>query len=686
MYFLFNAVTFLLANPLKVILTGNVVILTALFAFLWRWQGRSTIQTPSSPQPWLRRNTTSLLSRSAESSQSSLGRRFTSLLSSLSDAPLSDHAQIGFSDFLTGWFDVTWPKVAAAASRIMEEKMEAALAEALGRYPRLRGELSYDLKFGDVAPKILEVYSFRKLRAVQDEGAMVCGHMRWDAELDMVLKVGPVRIGVDGMTLEGTGCVIAKPLLPQDPVLGGVQIYFCNPPELKLNYTGMGKALSSWSTIDIMMDKLMLEAFSSILVLPNRMVSRFANTKIEDYPVFRNPLPDGVLRVQVVSASNLVGNNSFTWSGYRTSDPYCIVELGKKTFRSRTISKNVNPVWNTLDDTVDFLTYNENQVLNLNVYNENRLIGDKFLGCLEEAFSVQSLLDMQMRAGESSGKINLNLDARDAETPESSRSIRRTICLRLQYFEIAFQTTGSQVHKQAPSLLTIKIYHVAGMPPQQAQGIQVRFSIGDEHYMSKKSKKVHPKDHFGFGIKQSKIMHRLYQDGTSAEVIARAYNLTTDIVEEVVSAENGVLQRFGWDEALHVLVKSPEHVMGELEVNIKDRWYPLHRGARPITALVALERIRSGGDEHGPGGGEPWRVLDYQGGPVTIGISMKLVQAKPTEGKHALAGWESGRVGGVSSKRGAQLMDEFRHRHRFRSRSNLDLLRESDESPCSHTD
>merc|ERR1719356_2256509 len=128
--------------------------------------------------------------------------------------------------------------------------------------------------------------------------------MRWKARMDVELSMGPIKLMIDQVTLEGPGCLICRPLLNHSPVIGGFQIFYCETPKLELRLNGLG-GITKWSTVDAGLRKAAEKAFQDMMVLPNRTVVRFANTLIRDLPDYHCPPPIGVLRVRVLSASRV---------------------------------------------------------------------------------------------------------------------------------------------------------------------------------------------------------------------------------------------------------------------------------------------------------------------------------------------------------------------------------------------
>jgi len=80
------------------------------------------------------------------------------------------------------------------------------------------------------------------------------------------------------------------------------------------------------------------------------------------------------LTVRVVEARNLRAMDS---NGF--SDPYVKLQLGKQRFKTKVIKMNLNPSW---DQEFSFLVGDVRDVLKLDVYDEDILRMDDFLGQL----------------------------------------------------------------------------------------------------------------------------------------------------------------------------------------------------------------------------------------------------------------------------------------------------------------
>nr|XP_015199643.1 PREDICTED: extended synaptotagmin-1 [Lepisosteus oculatus] len=87
---------------------------------------------------------------------------------------------------------------------------------------------------------------------------------------------------------------------------------------------------------------------------------------------------EGVLRIHLVEAQNLIAKDNFLGRG--KSDPYVVIRTGGMTFRSRVIKENLNPTWNELYEVI--LTEVPGQEVQFEVFDKD-LDQDDFLGRLK---------------------------------------------------------------------------------------------------------------------------------------------------------------------------------------------------------------------------------------------------------------------------------------------------------------
>ncbi|XP_023787104.1 extended synaptotagmin-3 isoform X3 [Cyanistes caeruleus] len=129
--------------------------------------------------------------------------------------------------------------------------------------------------------------------------------------------------------------------------------------------------------ICVMSDSLIQDFIAARLVLPNRItVPLKKNMNIAH---LRFPVPQGVIRVHLLEAENLVQKDTFLGAIRGKSDPYALVRVGTVQYRSKTVSRDLNPIWN---ETFEFVIHEvPGQDLEVDLYDEDP-DKDDFMGSL----------------------------------------------------------------------------------------------------------------------------------------------------------------------------------------------------------------------------------------------------------------------------------------------------------------
>lgn len=148
------------------------------------------------------------------------------------------------------------------------------------------------------------------------------------------------HLGVSDIRLSGTLVVELCHLLDDLPLIGGIQVYFVNPPSLDLKLTG---ALGLLQNVAAFKKKLMdavLKQLTSVLVLPKRIASPLS----DEVDIFRlsTPMPVGMMRIQVEAAHFLSSAKARSVPNFGTKDLLRSFE-SIKSWRPYASSSNTNP-------------------------------------------------------------------------------------------------------------------------------------------------------------------------------------------------------------------------------------------------------------------------------------------------------------------------------------------------------
>ncbi|KAL1132759.1 hypothetical protein AAG570_010711 [Ranatra chinensis] len=160
-------------------------------------------------------------------------------------------------------------------------------------------------------------------------------------DCDISFMLGGLSGGIKDFQIHGMVRVVMKPLIKTIPLVGGLQIYFLNYPTIDFNLVGVADLLDVPGLSD-MLRRIIIEQVAAMMVLPNKLP--IILSEVVPAHVLKFPEPEGVLRVHVVEAKQLM-KKDISVLGKGKSDPYAIITLGAETFKTKTIDNTVEPKW-----------------------------------------------------------------------------------------------------------------------------------------------------------------------------------------------------------------------------------------------------------------------------------------------------------------------------------------------------
>jgi len=128
--------------------------------------------------------------------------------------------------------------------------------------------------------------------------------------------------------------------------------------------------------ISSVLRKVISEQLAAVIVLPNKFSFRL----VEDIPmkVFKCPEPEGVLRIALVQARDLMRMDFSLFGRKGKSDPYAVISVGAKEYRTKIIRNSVNPVWEEEWEVV--IDVARGQVVHINLWDWDQGMADEFMG------------------------------------------------------------------------------------------------------------------------------------------------------------------------------------------------------------------------------------------------------------------------------------------------------------------
>ncbi|KAJ0181251.1 hypothetical protein K1T71_003336 [Dendrolimus kikuchii] len=231
-----------------------------------------------------------------------------------------------------------WPNVNSYARNLLKDSIEPAVAESLANY-KLNGFKFERIILGTIAPRVggVKVYDKNLSRdeIIMDVDLFYAG----DCDISFVLQ--RIRGGIKDLQIHGMVRVVMKPLITKMPLIGGLQIFFLNNPSIDFNLVGAADVLDMPGFSDILR-RCIVEQVAKMMVLPNKLPIKLS----DEIPTvdLRMPEPEGVLRIHLVQAQNLM-KKDVSMLGKGKSDPYAIITVGAQQWKTKHIDNNVNPRW-----------------------------------------------------------------------------------------------------------------------------------------------------------------------------------------------------------------------------------------------------------------------------------------------------------------------------------------------------
>ncbi|ENN70780.1 hypothetical protein YQE_12445, partial [Dendroctonus ponderosae] len=223
-----------------------------------------------------------------------------------------------------------------------------------------------DIDFGSSPPKIdgIKVYN----QSVAKDSIVIDFEVFYDGDCDVNFSMSGAQIGTIKDFQMGVEIrVVLKPLLFKMPVIGGIQIFFLNVPDIEFELEG----ITGIPGFSYLVRQKIEEIIKKKLVFPNKITKRFS--KAIEAAELKSIEPAGVLRVHVFEARDLEKKDV---TG--KSDPYVILHVGAQELKTQVIKRDLNPQW---DYYCEFIILDpEAQQLYFKLFDQDEFREDDFLG------------------------------------------------------------------------------------------------------------------------------------------------------------------------------------------------------------------------------------------------------------------------------------------------------------------
>lgn len=231
-----------------------------------------------------------------------------------------------------------WPNANHYARTLVKQTIEPNVAESLAFY-KLPGFRFDRIILGTIPPRIggVKVYDYNVAR----NEIIMDLDLFYASDCDINFYLGAMKGGIKDFQIHGWIRVVMKPLIRTMPLVGGLQIFFLNNPNIDFNLVGIIDFMDMPGLSDLLR-RIIVEQIGNIMVLPNKLPISLS----DEVPAasLKMPEPEGILRIHVVEAKDLM-KKDIGMLGKGKSDPYAIINVGSQEFKTQIIDNNVNPKW-----------------------------------------------------------------------------------------------------------------------------------------------------------------------------------------------------------------------------------------------------------------------------------------------------------------------------------------------------
>lgn len=160
-----------------------------------------------------------------------------------------------------------WPNANHYARSLVNDTIEPNVRAALEKY-KLSGFKFERMILGTIPPRIGGVKVYDK-NVARNEIIMDLD-LFYASDCDINFTLAGMKGGIKDFQIHGMVRVIMKPLITKMPLVGGLQIFFLNNPNIDFNLVGVVDLLDMPGLSD-MLRRIIVEQVAAIMVLPNKL-------------------------------------------------------------------------------------------------------------------------------------------------------------------------------------------------------------------------------------------------------------------------------------------------------------------------------------------------------------------------------------------------------------------------------
>nr|XP_029116884.1 synaptotagmin-5 isoform X2 [Elaeis guineensis] len=316
-----------------------------------------------------------------ESSRSECRRELADIVAAFPRMTLEDLRKILPREFFPSWLKwlnqeliKIWPYVNEATSELIRISVEPILEQYR---PAILNSLKFSkLTLGTVAPQLTGVSMIE-----DDESAITMElELQWDGNpnivLDIQTKLGvALPIQVKDISFTGVLHLILKPLVEVFPCFGAISYSLREKKKLDFTLKVIGGELPSVPGISGAIKETIQNAIEDSITWPARKVVPVLPGDYSDLEL----KPVGKLEVKLVQARNLTNKDIIG-----KTDAFAVLytrPVRERMKTSKTISNNLNPIWN---EHFEFVVEDAaTQHLVVKIYDDDGFQVSEFIGCAQ---------------------------------------------------------------------------------------------------------------------------------------------------------------------------------------------------------------------------------------------------------------------------------------------------------------
>lgn len=166
-----------------------------------------------------------------------------------------------------------WPNANHFARNLVKETIEPNVALALSQY-KMHGFRFDRIILGTIPPRIGGVKIYDK--NVDRNEIIMDIDLFYASDCDINFYLGGVKGGIKDFQIHGWVRVVMKPLIRSMPLVGGLQIFFLNNPNIDFNLVGVIDFMDMPGLSDLLR-RIIVEQIGNVMVLPNKLPISLSN-------------------------------------------------------------------------------------------------------------------------------------------------------------------------------------------------------------------------------------------------------------------------------------------------------------------------------------------------------------------------------------------------------------------------